>query len=443
METELIAARTFLRQNFPRGGRVLCAVSGGLDSMCLLHFLSRQADFAVSAAHFNHQLRGAAADRDERFVRSWCAERRIPFFSGRGDVAAMAAERGLSLEEAARLLRYEFLEQTAEAEGFDAIFTAHHADDSAETMLLNLIRGTGTAGLTGIPPVRGKIFRPFLRLSREALAAYAAAHHLPHVEDETTADPDIAARNLIRLRVMPLLREINPQAVENMGLAADVLRRENESMDCLSAKLLEQAVFREGEVCVPCSLLLSVPAALAERTVLGLLTAAAGHRRDFSSAHVEAVMERVACGRGQVSLPYGLTARVRDGLLVMRSLPGGKPAPLLLNQPVRWGSYLLTLRADSHGQGLALREGTAPLFVAPWTGGERLFLPGSRGARTAKRLCQDQKIPLEIRETLPGIWVGDRLAAIWPLGVDMDFCPVGTACRFIEIQQIQEKSHEQ
>ena len=137
--TELRPARAFLREKFPRGGSVLCAVSGGLDSMCLLHFMLEQPGFHVTAAHFNHCLRGNQADRDESFVRDYCAKRHIPFVSGSGDVRAFAEKEGLSIEEAARRLRYDFLKETAEENGADAILTAHHADDNAETVLLSLI----------------------------------------------------------------------------------------------------------------------------------------------------------------------------------------------------------------------------------------------------------------------------------------------------------------
>ena len=106
---ELAAAGAFLRRRFPQGGKVLCAVSGGLDSMCLLDFLCRQREFSVTAAHFNHRLRGAEADRDEQFVRDHCAARGIPFLSGSGDTRALAEREGLSVEEAARRLRYDFL----------------------------------------------------------------------------------------------------------------------------------------------------------------------------------------------------------------------------------------------------------------------------------------------------------------------------------------------
>ena len=190
----------------------LCAVSGGLDSMCLLTMAVQWGQAQgrrVAAAHFNHQLRGGDADRDERFVRDWCAAHAIPFFAGRGDVRAKAEREGLSVEEAARTLRYAFLEEVRQREGFDCILTAHHADDSAETMLLNLLRGTGLRGLTGIPPVRGRIRRPLLGMTRAELARYAEAHHVPHVEDATNEKDDMT-RNLLRHRVMPVLRAANP-----------------------------------------------------------------------------------------------------------------------------------------------------------------------------------------------------------------------------------------
>ena len=142
--SELAAARTVLDRALPRGGRVLCAVSGGLDSMCLLHFLhTRGEDFTVLAAHFNHRLRGAAADRDESFVREYCAGAGIPFFSGSGDVRGLAEREGLSIEEAARALRYDFLEETAEREGCAAVLTAHKGE-SVTTALLRQETGLAT-----------------------------------------------------------------------------------------------------------------------------------------------------------------------------------------------------------------------------------------------------------------------------------------------------------
>ena len=431
---ELISARIFLERNFPQGGRVLCAVSGGLDSMCLLDFVCRQEGLSVAAAHFNHQLRGKNADRDEAFVREYCRQRGIPCFSGRGDTRALAEAEGLSLEEAARNLRYAFLEETAEREGFAAILTAHHADDNAETMLLNLIRGTGSAGLAGIPRIRGRIYRPFLTISRERLAAYAAAHDLPHVEDETNEEED-AARNVLRRRVMPVLRELNSGAVENMSHAAGILSRENRAMEQLTEEFARQMVQKGDSLSISWAALLEAPLAVAERTVLQMLSAAAGCRKDLTAAHVEAVLELT--DRGSVDLPYGLTAR-REGneLIVLRRESGGE-RELLPGEPVEWKNWVLTLLRASDGEGISLRGGWKRLRVSGCGGGERLTLPGTNGGgRTVKRLCLDRHISLAERAELPAIYADECLAAVWPLGTDEAWRPeAGEPAWFVQIKK--------
>ena len=288
MDIDLFSARRFLRIHFPKGGRMLCAVSGGLDSMCLLHFLTTWGPgrgFCAAAAHFNHGLRGQAADRDQQFVENWCAQQSIPCFTGSGDTRGLMEREGLSLEEAARRLRYAFLEETARREGFDAILTAHNADDNAETVLLHLIRGTGLKGLSGIPPQRGNILRPFLEITRAELAEYATAHHIPHVEDETNADPEAAARNLVRLQVMPLLRQLNPRAVEHMAAAAARMREMENGLEDLTERYLRRAYVRPGRVSISLSVLAEVPEFLLPQVLLGMLERLGVGRKDMGAVH--------------------------------------------------------------------------------------------------------------------------------------------------------------
>ena len=182
----------------PAGGTALGAVSGGRDSMTLLHILMRLAEregLRLVAAHFNHRLR-PGADRDERFVRDWCGKQGVAFLSGGGDVRAHMT--GTGVEDAARRLRYAFLEDAADRLGASRIATAHHQDDNAETVLLHLLRGAGTCGLGGIPPVRGRIIRPLLEVSRAEIDAYAAENRIPYVEDETNGET-VYTRNRLRL----------------------------------------------------------------------------------------------------------------------------------------------------------------------------------------------------------------------------------------------------
>ena len=445
---ELRPAREFLRRRFPRGGRVLCAVSGGLDSMCLLDFVLGLPGFRVTAAHFNHQLRGAEADRDEAFVRDYCQKRRVLFLADRGDTRGLAERKGLSIEEAARKLRYDFLEKAAESGDYDAVFTAHHADDNAETILLNLVRGTGSAGLGGIPQVRGHICRPFLRIPRWELEAYAAAHGVPHVEDATNADPEAAARNALRTAVMPVLRQINPRCAENMGRTAAILQSESQALENMAKGLTDQAKELPDGVSVPCLMLTEVPEAVAERAVLQLMARTAGHRRDLTAAHVRAVLE-LARGRGgerEISLPYGLTARRRKYALELvrrASRPGA--VPISVGGTAAFGGAMVKIAGEMEPGALPMRlpEG-AKLTVTAWRSGDWLRLPGSRGKRSFKRLCADRGLSPAQRDALPVLRVDEAPAADPVFGVHAEFAPCsGEQTVYVTFyEKTEENDHE-
>ena len=315
---DLIEAQKFIQFHTRPGDRLLCAVSGGVDSMCLLALTVRVAEAMtlrreVAAAHFNHGLRGGAADRDEAFVRDWCAAHGIPLTVGRGDVRSVAAREGLSLEEAARIMRYAFLEEAARQEGCRWILTAHHAGDNAETILMNLARGTGLKGLCGIPSVRPPFLRPFLETPREDLVAYAAARGIPHVEDETNADPAAASRNLVRLEIMPLLRQLNPRAEEHITAAARQLSAVDRALERDATERTVSAKAKEGRVVLSWQALLEAPAAVRPRMLLRLLDLLGVGRKDIGAAHLDAVLamsrETAPNRESRVSLPHGVSAR--------------------------------------------------------------------------------------------------------------------------------------
>ena len=223
-----------IQELMPRGTRLLCAVSGGADSMCLLHLMkSRETELGIEvfAAHYEHGLRGEESQRDCAFVENWCREKGILCVSEHGDVRAFAKEKGMGLEEAARELRYAFLQKTAAELGCTRIATAHNADDNAETVLFNLCRGSGAAGLRGIPRVRGNIIRPLLSCTRAEIEEYLRENRVPHVEDSSNAGEEYS-RNRIRHRVTPVLREINPAFSSAALRTAELMRRDE---DCLSA----------------------------------------------------------------------------------------------------------------------------------------------------------------------------------------------------------------
>ena len=441
-----------------RGRPALCAVSGGLDSMCLLDLLDRwcrEREAKVVAAHFNHHLRGAESDRDEAFVRDWCDAHDIAFVFGSGDVRGLAEREGLSLEEAARNLRYDFLRREAEKLGPHVrIYTAHHADDNAETILFNLIRGTGVAGLAGMAYQQNGIYRPLLDVTRAELADYAAARQIPHVEDSTNGDPDAAARNYLRLEVMPRLRQINPKAVEHINGAGRRLWVVDRSLEEEAARRTAHVEVQEGRVTLAKRALAEAPDAVKPRMLLRLFDLLGVGRRDITAAHLNAILyltRNTLWGReSRLDLPRGVTARYCREWLILETRPQLlTEVQLLPGCPVTWGDYRLQLLDQPAGEGLALRpwqQGEPMgLTVGPAEPGDRLHLPETHGGgRSIKRLCLDRRISLPERDRLPAIYAGGTLAAVWRLGVDESFSvPAGEPCRFVQITKTEkEKTHE-
>lgn len=208
------------------GDTVICGLSGGADSVCLLLVLNElreRLDISVEAIHVNHCLRGDESDGDEEFCRRLCEDLDIKFHAERVDVNRFSRENSFSCEEAARKLRYGVFAANSQGK---KIATAHNANDNLETIILNLARGSGLKGIAGIPPVRGNIIRPLLEVSRNEIEEYLRAHGQTFVTDSTNLTEDYT-RNKIRRRILPMIEEINSAAVKTTVRSADTLRDEN------------------------------------------------------------------------------------------------------------------------------------------------------------------------------------------------------------------------
>lgn len=414
---ETVKALTTEYDMLPRGSKVLCAVSGGADSICLLHLLhslSAEGGFQVAAAHYHHGMRGEAADADAAFVEHFCKERNIPCVVERGDVYGEAARRGLGVEETGRELRYEFLRRTAEQLGCDRIATAHNADDNLETLLLHLTRGAGLHGLAGIPPRRGDLVRPLLTTPRADIESYLEAHHLAHVEDCTNTD-ERYARNRLRRQVIPVLRELNPRLTERSVETMGYLRADNDYLNAQAAMACSHARWAEDDLVIEAHYIAELPAAIAPRAARRLLEMTGDGNTDCSAAHLKAVVE-LAVGDDPSAvafLPNGrLAQRVYKELLITTQSdnPVMTPCPLNTNGETtpEGTDWRCTCRAvvcpptekqKPHAWYLS-QEAQGPLVLRPRQTGDELALPG-RDTKTLKKWMIDEKIPRRDRDRIP------------------------------------------
>lgn len=236
--------------------KILLAVSGGIDSMYLANRapeLFPGARFAV--AHCNFTLRGAESDGDEAFVRGWCAERGLTCFTRRFDTAGYAAGHGVSIEMAARELRYAWFAELCRGHGFAAVAVAHNADDNAETLILNLLRGTGTRGLRGMGDHDG-IVRPLLGTSRAEIRDWMEAHGCAWREDSTNAD-STPKRNRIRNEVFPVFARINPSFIRTLGDDMERIARVDDIAEAWFRSVRDGLTTEDGAVRIPAVLTLA------------------------------------------------------------------------------------------------------------------------------------------------------------------------------------------
>ena len=204
------------------GDRVLCALSGGADSVCMTHLLATRAaelGITVAAAHFSHGLRPESALSERELCQRLCDGLGLELFCGQGDTTAFAKDRGLGVEEAARILRRTFLEETAQTWKAHCIATGHHLEDSAETLLLNLVRGSGGRGLQGIPPRQENRIRPLILMTKAEILDYVRVHRLEYADDPTNFAGD-NARAVLRREVFPVLNGINARSTEHLARTA-------------------------------------------------------------------------------------------------------------------------------------------------------------------------------------------------------------------------------
>jgi len=444
---------------FGTGESVLVAVSGGADSVCLLHVLltlAPERDLHLGVAHLHHGLRGKAADQDARFVADLAQAFNLPVFIGAADVRGLKQQRRLCLEEAARQARYDFLAQIARQHHFRKIAVGHQQDDNAESTLMFLIRGSGARGAGGIPPAReNRIVRPLIDLKREDIRGYLAANGLDCISDATNQER-VFLRNRIRLQLLPALaKDYNPRIREALARFARVTRAEDDWLESLTTPLLEAACLAQSDT----SLTLSVAAlsalhpAAQRRVLRRSLKMVKGNLRRIAFDHIEAVLALVASGNGHGSCDLPDRIRVQrypDRLVVslaqhpLRTLKPESPAAVIgdfryaVPGPVsetvsitlpeirgrlefRRISLKMVPATRNAGQFVAFFDMDAlifPLIVRNLRPGDRFNPFGTAGSQKVHRFFINQKIPRESRTRYPLLLSGTSI--IWVAGLRLD-----------------------
>jgi tRNA(Ile)-lysidine synthase len=446
------------------GATVVVAVSGGPDSVALLHVLKqlqrrRYPSLILHVAHLNHRLRGPESDEDEEFVQGLATGLGLGFTSHQQDIRALAREQGRNLEEVAREERYRFLRHVAACLHAHRIATGHTLTDQAETVLMRLIRGAGGEGLTAIHPVIDDlIIRPLLGVTRAEVLAYCEERGAPYRVDRTNLEPTLF-RNRIRQDILPQLETLNPSVTESLARAAENLRLDEDYFDHLIPHLMPDCIASRGKgvLSLKIAALHDLHPALRRRALRAALRELRGDLHRVRQSHVEAVERLLQAGMSgrRVRLP-GLTVWREFDVLTLR-LEGAEAAPapqdLVENQLIVWGRFRLSVRRGLSQEpslpapgAVLLDDAQLPprLRVRTRRPGDRYVPTGHRQPRKLKRLMMEHKIPVTQRDRWPIVVTADDDHIVWGphLPVAAPFAPGARTKQFAALQWVVNREPE-
>ena len=388
---------------------VLVALSGGADSVALLRLLLTLG-YRCEAAHCNFQLRGEESERDERFVRQLCSDLQVPLHTIRFDTMQRVKESHLSVEMAARQLRYDWFEQLLRERQLQSVAVAHHQDDSIETMLINLIRGTGIDGLLGIQPRHGQVVRPLLALARQELLAYLECLKQPYVTDSTNLQ-DAYVRNKIRLHLLPLMEQINPSVRESLTRTMSHLQQASllyhQAVDEALTPLTHSA---DGTLQIPIAQLTqsASPQALLHELLLP---------RGFNRAQEEAIYRALSGPSGRTF--HSATHQLIKDRELLYIAPTAAPtaAPTLEIEHVKINDQFILPRSSEMACIYAAKV-TEPLTVRLAAEGDWFIPLGMKGRKKLSDYLTDCKVPLHVKRQQYVVCCGQKI--VWVVGRRLD-----------------------
>ena len=405
--------------SFLEKSRLLLAVSGGIDSMVMVH-LFNELKYSIALAHCNFQLRGLESFGDQKFVQEHADANNILLFLTQFDTETFANDFKLSTQIAARELRYNWFYELLETENYDYILTAHHADDAVETFLINLSRGTGLEGLTGIPAQNGKIIRPLLPFSRAEIMDYAKENRIEWREDSSNIS-DKYLRNKIRHHLVPLLKELNPQFLESFQKTQSYLQQSQELVEDAAIMVYQQVVKEEGEnIFIDLQQLLRLPN---YKSYLYQWL----HEFGFTAWDDVYALVESQSGKQVFSADYRLL-KDREQLILSPILGESDNELYFIEKGVAAVNIPLNLtfcKADdvlnASNSAIFVDEDklTYPLILKRWEEGD-VFQPfGMQGkSKKLSKLFKDEKLSLIEKENCWVLWSDNRV--IWVVGIRQD-----------------------
>lgn len=411
------------------GQRVIVALSGGADSVCLLSVLKELSEMpgglglTLKAVHIHHGLRGEEADRDGAYAEALCSGLGIAFSLVRRDVAGYAGEHGLSTEEAGRILRYEVLCEEAAQWGAETIALAHHRDDNAETILHHLLRGSGLRGLGGMRPVQGNRIRPLLCVGRDEILEYLTDHGLGWCEDSTNESGDYT-RNRIRSQVMPLLKEtVNERAVDHILQAGELFAQADRYLEEVAKKIWEEAERTELDIVnkrisIPQSVLLSAEPLIRTFLYRHMMQLLGYGMRDVTARHYRQMDALLTGSTGaRCDLPGGyLAERGYEDFCIRTKAAMGRPendSEINLHFEIFSRENGWEFPKNQYTKCFDYDRIKGTLSARTRQPGDYITLGGG-GIKTLHRYMIDEKIPRELRDGIPVLAEGNHV--LWIVG---------------------------
>ncbi len=424
------------------GDKILVGLSGGADSvslLCVLGALRSALSISVAAVHVNHGIRGAEADRDEEYCRKICGELEVEFFCERVNIPQIAAKEKISEELAGRKMRYKIFHELKEKISADKIAVAHNKNDSAETVIMKLVRGCSLNGLRGIAPTNGCVVRPLIETERESIEKYLFRKNIAYMNDSTN-ESNAYTRNIIRNEVLPILKKINPSVVSTIFADSKNIACDDDFIDDYAKGLYNDCITKNN-----CDIIVNFGGkdlhnCIKKRIILYTVFLLKGDKNDIEQKHIDMIIECDSAGKTgkNFDIGCGITVRTEYGKLVFsrKSAPAdNKKNDMVVTLPdnfpceVNSGGYSIKCEITGNNDISdksyiyvdydKLARGKITLRTR--RDGDRFSPSGMNGEKKIKKFFIDAKISPAVRDSIPLLCTDDKIAAVLGIRVGADF----------------------